>query len=146
MLTRTLPRRLTRMAAIGLLVTGVAACDDDPVEPPEEEITQVTLTVGSVSGTSISMQPPATTMSVPRGTHNVTVSARGEQTVNFDLSEFELRITNATAGLTFTRTGPLTGTIAVPNAGSFSFRLALFHIEEEHEDYVVQTWPLTVTQ
>jgi hypothetical protein len=134
------------MVALGLVITATTACDDDPVEvEEEEEIVEVTLTIGGVSRTSVNEQNPSSPTTIPAGTHTVTVSARGEVTQNFDLGEFELRITPSGAGVTFTRTGALTGTLAVPNAGSFTFRLELFHLEEQHVDYTVVAWPLTAT-
>lgn len=48
--------------------------------------------------------------------------------------DFQVNVTTP-AGVTFTRTGPFTGTFSAPTAGSYSVGFSLYHIEEDHEDF-----------
>lgn len=137
-------RRCTSVAALSFLVLGATACDDD--DPPEEpEIEQIRLNVGTVVINSVSEQPPTQAVSIPRGTHTVTLTAMtaSGQTINLS-SEFELRIDSSNTNvLTHTRSG-LGGTINALAVGTSNLTVEVFHIGEGHSDYTV-VFSVTVT-
>lgn len=148
MKSNSLLTRLLRYALVGLMVTGVTACDDDPADVEEEpEVQTIRLVVGSQTINFIASQPAAF---IARGAHNVSVSflrANGSVDPVVNATDFEVQITAAnTSIVTFTRTGAFTGTLTGVAAGSTTLKVCLFHKGEQHCETGadVQASPITV--
>jgi hypothetical protein len=58
--------------------------------------------------------------------------------------DFQVNVTTP-SGVTFTRTGPFTGTLSASAAGTYSVGFSLYHLEENHEDFGPFTVPVAVT-
>jgi hypothetical protein len=145
--TLTLLRRSSGIVALGLLLTGLTACEEDEGPEEEPEIAAIRLVIGPATINSTGGNPPATTPSIARGTHNVTVTALAANGSTITLgSDFELRILQVSGvALPFTRTGALTGTINAAAAGQGVVTVQIFHLGEGHEDYEVAALTINVT-
>jgi len=139
---------VSRFALITLVAA--AACDDDPADEgdPAEAVVAMRLTVGSQTITvdefgAVTGGPIA----VPVGTTTVTAAfldANNQVVTGLD-AEFRIDvISNNTNIATFTRTGTFTGNLIGVAAGQTSMEFALFHIEEDHEDFGYHDVPVTV--
>lgn len=155
------PRALRAFAAAAALALVATACsdDDDPIAPDDEpDTTRIVLTVSSGAGTQ------AITWNTENGSvapGNITIPAGQSRTVTaqffradnsqdpiIDAVGFRLdfNVTGGT-GVTVTKNGNLAATItAGATAGqSVTLTLALFHLEEGHEEYESSPGALTVT-
>jgi hypothetical protein len=137
-------RRFKLVAAVGVLVTGLVACDDDPVQV-EPEIDQVRLVIGSVTINSVGGNLPSQTPSIPRGTLNVTITALDADGDPITLEEdVELQITSVSGvPISFTRstTNPLAGSLTVNTAGTANILVQLFSVEHDHDEYTIGAEP-----
>lgn len=147
---RTL-RALVAVAALG----GAAACSDDDGEDDEPEIASVRLTVTPASGTAqtFTLRESGSDAVVFRvGANTVTAVALDASNQAIPLeSDFELRLVQAVAiqganevetplgnGVTFTKSGTLTGSTLTTTAASATGRPAvarMFHKGEGHSDF-----------
>ena len=145
--------RTLRVATATLALTlGAAACGDDDGGPeePEPQVQTMRLTVGSTTYDFTTSSTPTISL---RANTATTVSAQfllanGQPEPLVTADVFELRIMpTAASDLTFTRTGAFTGTLTTTRAAgqSFSASAALFHREEQHEDFGPRPFSVTVT-
>ena len=147
-LTKFSIRRLAAVALVASAAAGAAGCSDDDDAEDEPAIDQITLTIGAVSITSLSGNPPTGTTTIPRGNHVVTVVAKtaGGVTIPLTTTEFELRITssnNAVASYSMSTSNSLAGTLNAATAGTATLTVLMYHKLEGHDDYSV-TLPITV--
>ena len=145
-LVNQLRRDLRPVIALSLLL-GIAGCDEST--PPEEEPEVVTmrLTVGTssveVEGGTVTGGP----LMVPAGNATLTVEwlrADGTADPLVTDAEFQLNATvSNTAVLTMTRASAFSFTVNGLQSGqSTAVEFALFHLEEQHEDF--GPFPVTV--
>jgi len=140
-----------RAAALSLIaLTALAACDDSPTDEgdPAESVVAMRLTVGTQT---ITINESGTVTGgpivLPRG--NTVISAvfldAGNAIVAGLDAEFRLEVTTDNAGIaTFTRLGTFNGTLTGVAVGQTTLRFALFHVEEDHEDFGFFGVPTTV--
>ncbi|MBK8058802.1 MAG: hypothetical protein IT358_00535 [Gemmatimonadaceae bacterium] len=143
MLSTLVARRfVTPLILAATLVVG--ACSDDPTEPEDEpEVQTLTLTVGSSTITIDKTTGAASgNLVVPAGTSTVAAQwkrADGSLETLITSAEFDLKITPATpANLTWTPNGAFAGTLVTTGLASnatTNASVALFHKEEQHEDF-----------
>jgi hypothetical protein len=136
---------------VALLLLAAGACSDsnEPEEENEPEIQTMTLTVGTSSITiDKTTGAPSGQLVVPAGTSTLTAAYRRADGTNETLvttEENQLRMTPTTpANLTFTSSGAFGGTLVTTGLASgqtTTASVALFHIEENHEDF----GPYTIT-
>jgi hypothetical protein len=139
---------LSRFALVALVAA--AACDDDPVEEgdPAEAVVAMRLTVGSqiitvdefgaVTGGPIVIAVGNTTITA------VFLDDAGQVVPGLN-AEFRLDvISNNSTVATFTSTGAFTGNLVGVAAGQTVMEFALFHIEEDHEDFGYHDVSVTV--
>jgi hypothetical protein len=127
----------------------VASCGSDPVdEEPEPEVATMRLTIGSQTyDVDDSGNLTGGPITIPVGSTSVSAQfLRADDTpeplVTSDV--FELRIEPADAAIAdFTRGGAFNGTLVGIAAGSTTMDFALFHLDEQHEDF--GPFPLSVT-
>ena len=129
---------LSRLALISLVAV---SCDDDPADEgdPAEAVVAMRLTVGTQTITvdgfgNVSGGP----ITIPVGTTPITgafLDAAGQVVTGLD-AEFRLDvITNDANVATFAATGTFAGNLLGVAAGQTTLRFALYHIEEDHEDF-----------
>jgi hypothetical protein len=140
--------RLSVYFALPLVValSALTACDDDPVEPEEPEIGTVRLVIGTqtlnVTGSGTA---PAVTISGASTLVTATFLDEDGAPLTLNSSEFEIRLVPATSGrVTFTRTGPFTGTLTRVAAGTTLVAVSVFHLGEGHDDFGPHNINLTV--
>ena len=146
------PNRVHRrmLATFFLAILPVlAACNDDPAEPGEELPAAMRLTVGSQIVTvddagNVTGGP----ITIPVGTTSITavfLDADLQPADFVSATEFELRVTPAsTAIVTFARASAFAGSLTGVSTGSTTIEFALFHLEEQHDDFGPFNVPLTV--
>jgi hypothetical protein len=144
-------RSLASVLAVFTLGAAATACDDDPlIEDPDpaEAVVAIRLTVGAqtitindlgtVTGGPIVLPRAATTVTA------VFLDEDDAIVAGLD-AEFRLEVTIANGSLvTFSRTAAFSGTLTGVAAGQTTLEFALFHIEENHEDFGFFPVPTTV--
>lgn len=154
-LSRRLPTfRAARAALVLSTLALAAACDDDPTgddhDEPEIEAVRLIVTTGGTATTYTVTANGATPSPVQLrvGTSTVAAVALDQSGAAIDLhDEFELRMSGLPAGVTFTRTGALAGSITAPAATTTNAQVSaiMWHLEENHDDYTAN-FPLRVVQ
>ncbi|MDA0330327.1 MAG: hypothetical protein O2958_15145 [Gemmatimonadetes bacterium] len=137
-----LRRRSSAHALLALTLSlAVTACGDDMgPEEEEPEVATMRITVGAqsidvaddgtVTGGPISLSVGSTSISVQF------LLANGQPEPLVTDAVFQVNVESDNAGVvSFTRVGAFDGTLVAGAAGSTTVRLALFHIEEAHEDF-----------
>jgi hypothetical protein len=138
------PRRVIGMMAAALALS-LGACKDDAtgIEEDEPEVESMRLTIagqtvtiaanGAVTGAPVTL---------PVGTHAISaqfLDTAGQPVDGVDAVEFQLNVTIPSGSpVTFTRstTNAFAGTLTVSAAAAtVALRFALFHVEEQHEDF-----------
>jgi hypothetical protein len=141
-------RSVRRAALVAVAALAVGACSEDEHDH-EAEVDFMRVTVGAQQVMVNS------TGAVTGGPISVTSGAATAVTVAFldaDMADalaehaddYQANIA-VPAGMTFTRTGPFTGTLTGSVAGTSNVSFTLFHIEENHEDFGPFNVPVTVT-
>lgn len=131
-------RSARRAALVAVAALAMGACSEDEHDH-EVEVDFMRITAGAqqvmvnstgaVTGGPIALVRNAST--------NITVAfldAAMADALDDHADDFQVNITTP-AGVTFTRTGPFTGTLVATTAGTYSVGFSLFHIEENHEDF-----------
>jgi hypothetical protein len=126
------------------------ACNDDPADEgdPAEAVVAMRLTVGSqtitINETGAVTGGPIV---LPRGNTNIAavfLDAANATVSGLD-AEFRLEVTTDNASIAaFSRTSSFAGTLVGAAAGQTVLRFALFHVEENHEDFGFYPVPVTV--
>jgi hypothetical protein len=135
-----LRRRTLSTAFLLAIAPALAACDSSTEPEEEPEVVAVRLTVGTqivtvadngvVTGGPIAIGVGATAISA------VFLNAAGEPDDHVSADEFELLVVPGSTGVvTFARTSAFAGTLTGVAVGNTSIEVALFHIEEQHEDF-----------
>ena len=154
-----LPRRATRVLAALALATFAAACDDDDAVAPEPEPETASIVL-TVAGTGVANQTltwntssravtPAS-ITIPAGaTRTVTAQflrADGSADPVVNANDFRLDFTVASGtSATIAKNGNLAATITAGNtAGATQVSMALFHLEEGHQEYTSNAVTITV--
>lgn len=148
--------RAVRPAVAVLLATSLltlSACKDDAVSPDDEpEVASMRLVIGgqTITISDAGVVSPATPLVLPLGGTTITAAflkANGEPNDNVTTADFQLNVTIGSGiPVTFTRstTNAFAGTLNVTGiASGVQLRFALFHIEEQHEDF--GPFPVTFT-
>jgi hypothetical protein len=135
-------RRRTLLAMLFVSAFTVSACSDDPVEAdPEPEVATLRLVIGTQT-VSVNVASGVVTggpVVIARGNTNVTATflrADGSAEPLVTGTLFRLDGTSSNnAVLTYTSTGPFTGTLNGLQAGNGTVTFALFHLEEGHNEW-----------
>jgi hypothetical protein len=152
MIMLSVMRRNARRFAIALplLMLVAAACGDDPVaeEDPAEAVVAMRLTIGTQTIT-VSDNGTVTggPIMIPVGNTAITAAFLDDanQVVTGLDAEFRLDVTTNNANVaTFTATSAFAGNLTGVAAGQTILEFALFHIEENHEDFGYHDVPVTV--
>jgi len=149
-------RSARRAALVVASMFAFAACsEDDHDHEVEVDFMRITAgaqtlmvnSTGAVTGGPLALQTGvARSITVEFLASDMTTDALDDHA-----DDFQVNVT-APAGVTFTRTGPFAGTLTASAAGSYNVSFALFHIEENHEDFgpfpvaVSVTAPVLVAQ
>lgn len=139
-------RNSRRFAAVAVasLALGLAGCSSEDAH--EVEVDRMVITIGATEYTVNSAGVYVGPVTLQQGVAtNVTVEfldANLEDALAEHADEFQVEIDPA-AGVTFTRTGPFSGTLTGTAAGDVVVSFALLHIEENHEDF--GPFPVTIT-
>jgi hypothetical protein len=153
MLSTLFRRRLLSLLPV-VMVLAMSACKDDStgLDDDEPEVASVRLTIGTqvITISDNGTVSPTGTIVLPVGTSNVSavwLDVTGAPIEDLSRTEFQLNLTVSTAGAaTFARstTDPFAGTLtATAPAAGVVIRFALFHLEEQHEDF--GPFPVTFT-
>jgi hypothetical protein len=129
---------------VAALSLGLAACSEEDAHEVEVDFMRIT-TSGSQIMVNSSGAPSGTITLLQGQPNNLTVEfldANMENALTDHADEFQVQVT-PNAGITFTRTGPFTGTLTGTAAGVVSVSFALLHIEENHEDF--GPFPVNIT-
>ena len=135
-------RRRTLLAMLFVSTFTVSACGDDGVEPePEPEVATLRLVIGTQT-VSVNVASGAVTggpVIIARGNTNVTATflradGSAEPLVTGTLFRLDASSSNS-AVVTYTSTGPFTGTLNGLQAGTGTVTFALFHLEEGHNEW-----------
>ena len=135
-------RRTKWMAPVLALALMTGACGDDPVnEEPEPDVATMRLVVGTqtITVNANSGAVVGGPIVLPVNT-NVTVTAtflRADGTADplVTATKFDLDVTPALGNVTFTRTGPFTGTLRGTVVGSTVVQFGLLHLAEGHNEF-----------
>lgn len=135
-------RRTKWMAPVLALALMTGACGDDPVnEEPEPDVATMRLVVGTqtITVNANSGAVVGGPIVLPVNT-NVTVTAtflRADGTADplVTATTFDLDVTPALGNVTFTRTGPFTGTLRGTVVGSTVVQFGLLHLAEGHNEF-----------
>lgn len=147
------PRSLRRLAAFALPVLLVASACDESTSPEhdEPEVESMRLVIGSqtVTVTPAGVTGGPIVLAVGANTITATfLNAEGEPDDHVSAAEFQLNVeVLGGAPITFQRstTNPFAGTLtASATVQGAQLRFALFHIEEQHEDFGPFTVPVNV--
>lgn len=153
-------RALRAFATAAVFSMIATACGDDPIAPDDEpDTTRIVLTItGTGAATQVitwntengSVTPATVTIPVSQSRAVAAQFLRADGSVDPIINDVDFRLDfNATGGqgVTITKNGNLAATItAGATAGqSATFTLALFHLEEQHEEYESSAGALTVT-
>lgn len=136
--------RNRRLAPLVAVFAALAACAS-PTEQEHAEADEIRLTVGSQT---VVITPGGAQGTITLSGASAAVSAAffdhdGEPVALHD-DEYELRVTPADAGVvTFSRSAAFAGTLNRVSSGTTTLDVALFHLEEAHEDFGPH--PVTVT-
>lgn len=132
-----------RTLAFAPLIAAVAfmtACDDDPVEPPDEhadEVDTIRLAIGEET-IDITSSGAEGDITIPVGDTPVSATFWAEDGDEVDIhdDEFEVQIlSDDTDVVTYTPSSSFDGTLTGVNAGSAIVEVQLFHLEEGHPDF-----------
>lgn len=140
-------RAARRVATLSLaaLSLGLAGCSNTE-DAEEVEVDFMRITLGSQEALVNSTGAVSGALSVSNGVATpVTVeflNAAMADALAARADDFQVQVTPG-SGLTFTRTGPFSGTITGSLTGARSASFALLHIEENHEDF--GPFPVTIT-
>lgn len=141
--------RSARLAILAVTALALAACTatDEGIEA-EVEFMQVTVgattvtvnSTGSITGGPISMTALTDESVTVEFLDAGMADALGEHA-----DDYQVNITTP-AQLTFTRTGPFSGTLVSTSAtpGTYNIQVSLFHIPESHADFGAFGIPVTV--
>jgi hypothetical protein len=138
------PVAALRAATVFAAVAFAAACSDSPTKSgPDVEIESVRLTVTPPGGGAPVVYTLTANGSTPSpvqlrvGTSTLTAVPLGDKGQSVpEATEFELRLTNLPASVTFTRNGSLTAPVAATAATAATpVRAEMFHKGEGHTDY-----------
>jgi hypothetical protein len=130
-----------RFGAVLLALAAIAGCrgitDDDDNEVP---IAAVRLTIGTQTVTinqETGAQSNAVTLAAnaPTAITAVALRADGQVETLVTAADFELRVTPVTNNVTFTRTGPFSGTITRTAAGAATVQVSFWHLAEGHPEF-----------
>jgi hypothetical protein len=134
---------LSRAVPLGaaLALAAAVACSDTNESHAEPEVAFMRLTVGGTQTVTVDEFGTVTggPITIPVGNTSLVAEwlrADGTEDPNVHEDDFELRVVPANTGIvTFTRTAAFEGTLNGLQTGSTSASFALFHIEEQHEDF-----------
>lgn len=119
-----------------------AACEDDPLAPPEPEVATLRLVFASLNDTVFVNTANGVVTSGP-----ITIAANTAFTAQFlkadgtpeglvTDAEFRLDVVPANTGVvTFARSSAFAGTLTKVTAGSTTINFALFHLAEAHNEF-----------
>jgi hypothetical protein len=137
-------RYLSRLAALVLmLAVGLAACGDSTDPEPEPEVATLRLLIGAAAEDTVLVD--IASGDVTGGP--ITISADTDIRAEFlrddgstetlvTAADFRLDVTSANESLvTFTRTSAFAGTLHKVAIGGTSLTFALFHLEEQHNEF-----------
>jgi hypothetical protein len=134
----TVVRLLTALAVAGFIA---AACDDPPAPEPEPEVATLRLIIGGTdtvlvnTATGAVVSGPITIAANTDFTAQFLKADSTPETIVTD-ADFRLDVTPAsTAIVTFTRSSAFAGTLNKVTAGSTNISFALFHLEEQHNEF-----------
>lgn len=132
---RTFLRPAVTVAASLVLAMGVAACGGDD-EDDEPDVATMRITIGqTVVDFPGTCTPSVATVTIPQAGASVSASfLRGDGSPDpvVTADKFELKVEPAAR---FTRATAFTGTLSGGAPGTASVSFALFHKEEQHEDF-----------
>jgi hypothetical protein len=136
-------RRFAALAVVALSL-GVAGCKDEDAHEVEVDFMRISAgaqqimvnSTGAVTGNITINAGVATAVTVQF------LDAAMADALTEHADEFQVNVTPA-AGVTFTRTGPFSGTLTGTSAGVRSVSFSLLHIEEDHEDF--GPFPVNIT-
>ena len=157
MLSTLMPRRAARALAAAAALATVAACNDSTGPDEEEhadEVAAIRLSIAPAAGgtaLTYTITPAGVSPSplrVPTGESTVTatfLADDGDVVPAAELADFRFDFSSQT-GLSFTRTGPFTGTLAASaSAGTvLPATMCLFHLDEGHCDFGPFTQQVTI--
>jgi hypothetical protein len=141
-------RRGVLALTFAIVLPGMTACSDDPVDVHDEEPEFLELTIGAqtirVAANGVITGGP---VNVPVGT-SVAVTAQfldhDGEVIEFEPGEYELRaVTLNPTIVTFGKTGTFSGSITGVAVGAGTITFQLYHLAEAHEDFE-QDVPITV--
>ena len=137
----TLRRNAPFAAVLALTAFAMPGCDDSVEPEPEPEVETLRLTIGTQT-VSVNIDSGVITggpVVIQRGNTNllaVFLRADGTPDPLVTATTFRLEVTSSNnAVLTFTRSGPFTGTLNGLQAGTATVSFALFHLEENHNEW-----------
>jgi hypothetical protein len=139
--------RGSAVAVLASLALGATACSEDDLGH-ELHVDLMRITVGAQQLTVNSAGAVTGTVNIVQGVAtNVTVEFLDDAMADAlaeHADDFQVQV-EPDAGITFTRSGPFAGTITGTDIGAISVSFALFHIEENHEDFGPFPVNITVT-
>jgi len=135
-------RRILSLVALALAAVGcndITAVDE---HGHADEIVAMRLTVETADGTTSHHLTDGGVLTpsplrLPVGTATIAVEFLDEAGAVVDDihdDEYEIRFAGGPPGLAFARGGPFAGTFTATSAGSGTLEIALFHLEEAHEE------------
>jgi hypothetical protein len=135
-------RRTTWMLPVLAFALITSACGDDPVnEEPEPDVATMRLVVGTQSITvnansgAVVGGPIVLPVNTNVGVTATFLRADGSPDPLVTATTFDLDVAPAVGNVTFTRTGPFTGTLRGTVVGSTVVQFGLLHLAAGHNEF-----------
>lgn len=130
-------RRIAALVVASFALSAAACKDKDDPGHAEVDFMRITIagqtpvvvnSVGVATGSLTISQGVATALTVEF------LDANMQDALGDEADEFQVNV-NPGAGITFTRTGPFTGTLTGSAAGTVAVSFAMFHLVDQEEEF-----------